>query len=41
MGCQPPLQFLLLGFGQFRVTWLCGDAVPDRLHEANPFIDAE
>ncbi len=41
MGCQPPLQFLLLGFGQFGLSRLGGDAIPDRLREADPLIDAE
>ena len=41
MGCQPPLKFLLLGFGQFRLTRLRGDAFPNRLGKTNPLIDAE
>jgi hypothetical protein len=41
MGCQPPLKFLSLGFGQFWLTRLGGDTIPDRLCKTNPFIDAE
>src|SRR5262249_16062815 len=32
MGCQAPLQFLLLGFGHFWLSELGSNAIPDRLH---------
>ena len=41
MSCQPPLQFLLLGFSQCGLIRLGGDAIPDRLHETNSLIDAQ